>query len=224
MRILVVEDEKEISESLASRLKVNKYEVDVADDGEKGLFLVRTNDYSLMILDYNLPKRDGGQVCKIIRQEGIDLPIIMLTVESELENKVGMLDLGVDDYITKPFLFDELMARIRSLLRRPKRVEREIIIIGDLVINKSNFKVKRKNKEIYLTRKEFMLLVYLAKNKNCVISSEMILEHVWDMNVDLFSHTVKTHIMNLRRKIDDGFKTRLIHTAACRGYMVAVEK
>ena len=224
MRILVVEDEKEISESLARRLRVNKYEVDVAGDGEKGLFLARTNDYSLMILDYNLPKRDGGQICKIIRREKIDLPIIMLTVESELENKVDMLDLGVDDYVTKPFFLDELMARIRSLLRRPKRVEREIITVGDLIIDRSNFKVKRKNKEIYLTRKEFMLLAYLAKNKNCVISSEVILEHVWDMNVDLFSHTVKTHIMNLRRKIDDGFKTKLIHTAACRGYMVSVEK
>ncbi|MCK5320243.1 response regulator transcription factor [Candidatus Parcubacteria bacterium] len=224
MRILVVEDEKEISESLARRLRADKYEVDVALDGEKGLFLARTNDYILMILDYNLPKRDGRQICKIIRKEGIDLPIIMLTVESGLEDKVGMMDLGVDDYITKPFSFDELMARIRSLLRRPKHIEREIITVGDLIINKSIFKVKRKNKEISLTRKEFMLLVYLAKNKNCVISSEVILEHVWDMNVDLFSHTVKTHIMNLRRKIDGGFKTKLIHTVICRGYMVAAKK
>lgn len=224
MRILVVEDEKEISESLARRLRADKYEVDVALDGEKGLFLARTNDYVLMILDYNLPKRDGRQICKIIRQEGIDLPIIMLTVESGLEDKVGMMDLGVDDYITKPFFFDELMVRIRSLLRRPKHIEREIITVGDLIINKSNFKVKRKSEEIHLTRKEFMLLVYLAKNKNCVISSEVILEHVWDMNVDLFSHTVKTHIMNLRRKIDGGFNTKLIHTVVCRGYMVAVEK
>ena len=148
----------------------------------------------------------------------------MLTVESGLEDKVGMMDLGVDDYITKPFFFDELMVRIRSLLRRPKHIEREIITVGDLIINKSNFKVKRKSEEIHLTRKEFMLLVYLAKNKNCVISSEVILEHVWDMNVDLFSHTVKTHIMNLRRKVDGGFKTKLIHTVVCRGYMVAVEK
>ncbi len=224
MRILVVEDEKEISESLARRLRADKYEVDVALDGEKGLFLARTNDYILMILDYNLPKRDGRQICKIIRKEGIDLPIIMLTVESGLEDKVCMMDLGVDDYITKPFSFDELMARIRSLLRRPKHIEREIITVGDLIINKSIFKVKRKNKEISLTRKEFMLLVYLAKNKNCVISSEVILEHVWDMNVDLFSHTVKTHIMNLRRKIDGGFKTKLIHTVICRGYMVAAKK
>ena len=224
MRILIVEDEKEISELLARRLRANKYEVDVAEDGEKGLFLARTNDYSLIILDYNLPKRDGRQVCKIIRQEGVDLPIIMLTVKSELENKVDMLDLGVDDYVTKPFFLDELMSRIRALLRRPKHVEREIITVGDLVINKNNFKVKRKDKEIYLTRKEFMLLVYLVKNKNRVISSEAILEHVWDMNADSFSHTVKTHIMNLRRKIDSEFKAKLIHTVTSRGYMVSVEK
>lgn len=224
MRILIVEDEKDISEALAHRLRFNKFKVDIADNGEDGLFLARTNKYCLMILDYDLPKYNGYQICEAIRQEKINLPIIMLTIKSELENKIDMLDLGVDDYVIKPFFIEEFMARIRAVLRRPKIIEKEKIIIDDLMIDKSNFIVMRGKKKIYLTRKEFMLLLYLAKNKNCVISSDEILENVWDMNADLFTQTVKTHIMNIRRKIDNGFETKLIHTIPCRGYILGSKK
>jgi DNA-binding response OmpR family regulator len=220
MRILVIEDSKEISASLKMALEAECYVVDLADDGEKGSFLGRTNDYDVIILDYTLPKKDGLQVCKEIREDKKTVPIIMLSGRSEVETKAQLLNSGADDYITKPYFIEELFARIRALLRRPRVTVKEILTFGDLTLDSRRHLVKRANKEIILTKKEFMLLEYLMKHPREVLSRPMIMEHVWDMNADAFSNTLETHVLSLRKKLDIGFKTKLIHTVSGRGYKI----
>lgn len=220
MRILVIEDSKEISDSLKMALEAECYVVDLADDGEKGSFLGRTNDYDVIILDYTLPKKDGLQVCKEIREDKKTVPIIMLSGRSEVETKAQLLNSGADDYITKPYFIEELFARIRALLRRPRVTVKEILTFGDLTLDSRRHLVKRANKEIILTKKEFMLLEYLMKHPREVLSRPMIMEHVWDMNADAFSNTLETHVLSLRKKLDIGFKTKLIHTVSGRGYKI----
>ncbi len=224
MKILIIEDEKEIAEFLKKSLEAENYVVDVAYDGEKGSFLARTNDYDIILLDNIMPKKTGRQVCEEIRRDGKDVPILMISVKSEVTTKVDLLNAGADDYLTKPFSLDELLARIRALLRRPKKIETEILKIDDLVLDTSKHKVMRGDKEIYLTKKEFMLLKYLMKNVGIVLSRGMILEHVWDMSVDAFSNTIESHIRSLRRKIDLPGKKKLIHTIPGFGYKIDVKK
>ncbi|KPJ56434.1 transcriptional regulator [Parcubacteria bacterium DG_74_2] len=220
MRILLVEDNKEIIKFLKPCLEAENFVVDAAEDGAKGSFLARTNDYDLIILDYVLPKKDGACVCQEIRSRGKNMPIIMLSVKSEIEDKVKLLNIGADDYLTKPFSFEELLARIKALLRRPEKIENDILMVDDLVLDKNKQMVTRGKKEIYLTRKEFALLEYLMKNQGIVLSRGMIMEHVWDMNIDPFSNTVETHILNLRRKIEPKNASQLIHTISGRGYRI----
>jgi len=224
MRILIIEDEKEIAEFLKKSLEAENYVVDIAYDGEKGSFLARTNDYDIILLDNIMPKKTGKQVCEEIRRDGKNVPILMISVKSEVTTKVDLLNAGADDYLTKPFSLDELLARIRALLRRPKKIETEILKIDDLVLDTSKHKVMRGDKEIYLTKKEFMLLKYLMKNVGIVLSRGMILEHVWDMSVDAFSNTIESHIRSLRRKIDLPGKKKLIHTIPGFGYKIDVKK
>ena len=224
MRILVIEDEKSISEILKENLQKENYVVDIAEEGKNGLFLACSNNYKLILLDYNLPGLSGKQICQEIRKQKINTPILMLTVRSQFDDKIEMLNFGVDDYLTKPFLFAELLVRVRALLRRPKEIESEIIKISDLIIETSNFKVKRHGKEINLTSKEFLILIYLARNTDKIISPETLMENVWDMNANLFSKTVKTHIMNLRIKIDKNQKNKLIHTVKGEGYMLGLKR
>lgn len=224
MRILLIEDNKEIINFLQKSLKAECYIVDVAEDGEKGSFLARTNEYDLVILDYILPQKDGLAVCKEIRKDGKTVPIIILTVKSEVEDKITLLNSGADDYLTKPFSFAELLARIKALLRRPKKVEKEVLKIDDLVVNTNGHTTKRGAKEIYLTRKEFTLLEYLIRNQGKVLSRGMLMEHVWDMEADPFSNTIESHILNLRRKIDFNGKKKLIHTVPGRGYKLDIRK
>jgi len=221
MRILVVDDEKKILNFLKLSLEAEYFIVDTAEDGEKGSYLARTNDYDLIILDNILPQKTGLQVCNDIRTKGKSTPILMLSIKSEVLSKVELLDAGADDYLTKPFSLEELLARIRALLRRPKQIEGEILRIDDLRLDTKSYTVKRGKKEVYLTRKEFALLEYLMKHQDIVLSRGMILEHVWDMNADPFSNTIESHILSLRRKIEFNSKRKLIHTVSGRGYKIS---
>ncbi|MBD3311770.1 MAG: response regulator [Candidatus Magasanikbacteria bacterium] len=220
MKILVVEDEPGLQRVLRNTLKSECYAVDVAKNGEQGAFLGTTGDYDLIILDNMLPKLSGVEVCKTIRKSGKKNPILILSAISEIEKKVEMLEAGADDYMSKPFSVDELLARIKALLRRPKSLSKEKIKIGNLSIDLADYTVKLNNKAIELTRKEFMLLVYLAKNKGNVMSRGKIMEHVWDINADPFSNTIESHILSLRKKIGDKGKNNIIKTVPGRGYKI----
>ena len=220
MRILVVEDEKEINSFIKQSLEAECFVVDSAVDGEQGFYLARTNNYDMILLDNMLPKKTGLEICNDIRAEGNNVPILILSVKSETTTKVDLLNAGADDYLTKPFSLDELLARIRALLRRPIQIKKEILEIDDLVVDTNKFKVKRGDKEVYLTRKEFSLLQYLMQNQGIVLSRSMILEHVWDMNVDPFSNTIESHILSLRRKVDFNGEKKLIQTISGRGYKI----
>ncbi|MEI7620444.1 MAG: response regulator transcription factor [Candidatus Falkowbacteria bacterium] len=224
MRILLIEDEKDIAEFIKMNLVTEFYTVDIALDGERGSFLARTNDYDLIICDYILPKQNGPEVVKEIRQENKDVPIIILSVKSEINSKVGLFNLGVDDYLTKPFLFEELLAHIKAILRRPAKRENPILKIDDLVLDTDKHLVKRGRQAITLTKKELSLLEYLLKNRGRVMSRVMIMEHIWDANADPFSNTIESHITNLRRKINLPGKKELIHTVSGRGYKVDLRK
>ncbi len=222
MRILIIEDEKEIGDFLKRALQEEFFAVDTAEDGEEGSYMARTNDYDLIVMDNILPKKKGPEICRDIRAAGKTMPIIMLSVKSEASTKVDLLNAGADDYLTKPFSFEELLARIRALLRRPQRIEEEILRIDDLVLNAKEHIVKRAGKEIYLTRKEFALLEYMMKNNGVALSRGMIMEHVWDMNIDPFSNTIESHIASLRKKIDTKGKVKLIQTISGRGYKIGL--
>jgi DNA-binding response OmpR family regulator len=219
MRILVIEDDPHIKDILVTNLKASCFAVDATDDGEHGSYLARTNDYDLIILDYMLPKKDGRIICQEIREHGKTVPIIMLSVKSSTEDKVDLLTLGVDDYMSKPFSFEELHARIKALLRRPHETVEPTIKIGAITIDSNRQVVLCKKEEIYLTRKEFALLEYLARHREHVVSRGMIMEHVWDLESDLFSNTIEAHILNIRKKL--GLKKhQLIQTVPGRGYKI----
>lgn len=221
MRVLVVEDEEGIARFLKAGLESEYFAVDVAEDGERGSYLARTNDYDIIILDNMLPGKNGAEVCDDIRKSGRNTPIIMLSARAEMSIKVELLNKGADDYLTKPFSLEELLARIRALLRRPAHVAPDLLEIEDLVLDTKKHLVTRKGKEIYLTRKEFMLLEYLLRNKGTAVSRGMILEHVWDINVDPFSNTVESHILNIRKKVNDKGRKNLIHTLPGIGYKIS---
>jgi len=220
MRILVVEDEQRISRFLKDSLEAEYFAVDVAEDGERGSYFARTNDYDLVVLDNMLPKKDGLQVCREIRAAGKTMPILVVSVKTGTEDKVDLLNAGADDYLAKPFVLEELLARIRALLRRPASLESDELVAEDLTLDVKTGTVRRADKEIYLTRKEFMLLQYLMRNQGLVVSRGMILEHVWDMSVDIFSNTIESHILSLRKKIGDMGRERLIQTVPGRGYRI----
>lgn len=218
MRILVVEDEQKIANFLKEALMAEYFAVDVAEDGEQGSYYARVNDYDLVILDNLLPKKEGAQVCRDIRAAGKTIPILIVSVRTGTSDKVDLLDAGADDYLTKPFALEELMARVRALLRRPTELEGDILQIEDIVLDSKAGTVHKGAKELKFTRKEFMLLQYLMRNPGIVLSRGMILEHVWDMNVDIFSNTIESHIMSIRKKIGDHRRNKLIQTVSGRGY------
>lgn len=221
MRILIVEDDKNIANLLKTNIRAECFTVDVAHDGEKGEFMALTNEYDLVLLDNMLPKKNGMEICQGIRKKK-NTPIIILSVQSEVFDKVELLNAGADDYIAKPFSFDELMARIKAVLRRPSKIEKEILKIGDIQIDLKNQTAERNKKEIYLTRKEFMLLALLAKNKGTIVSRGMIMEHVWNIDADPFSNTIETHIGTLRKKLrpNQRSKKQFIVTVPGRGYKI----
>lgn len=224
MKILIIEDEKEIAEFIKKGLENERYLVEVANDGERGSFMARTSIYDLIILDYLLPKCNGDEVLKEIRDDGRKLPVIMLSVKAEIENKKKLFSLGADDYLSKPFLLEELIMRVKALVRRPALSYREKIVISDLVLDQEEKTVKRANKEIYLTKKEYGLLEYFMNNQGKIISRSELLENVWDYNADPFSNSVETHVASLRKKLNRNKNHDLLHTFCGRGYKLSLNK
>lgn len=223
MRILVVEDEVKIAHAVKRALQLQKYAVDVAYDGEEGLTLASVNKYDLMILDQMLPKKDGIEVCTQLRQRKIFTPILMLTAKGQISDKTAGLDAGADDYMVKPFSFEELFARIRALVRRANHNLDSILRIEDLELDSTNFKVTRASQPITLSAKEFAILEYLMRNKNKVLSKEQIVNQVWNYDADILPSTVEVHIKNLRDKIEKPFAGQLIATVRGFGYEMREE-
>lgn len=217
MKLLIVEDNKQFAATLKSKLK-KLYEVDVAHTGDKGEYLAFANEYDAILLDLNLPDMDGREVCKKIRDGGNNVPILALTARTEIEDKVQTLDMGADDYLTKPFQFAELLARIRSLLRRGENLNANgtKLKIGELTLDISSQEVSLKGKLILLCKKELQLLEYLMRNQGRVVTRNQILEHVWDSSVDPVTNTVDVHINSLRKKI----KGNHIKTVYGTGYVL----
>ncbi len=218
MRILVIEDDPDIRDSLVKNLSGQGFIVDSAGNGESGSYIARTNKYDLLIIDHLLPSKNGEQVCAEIRAEKIHTPILFLTVEESTKNKVKILNLGADDYLTKPFSFSELLARIQALLRRPYTVSDSVYQIDDLTINTTTQEVLVSEERVYLTRKEYALLECMAKKPGKIISRGEILEDAWGYDVNPFSNTIEAHIRNLRKKIGDSPRKKYIHTVPGRGY------
>ena len=222
MRILIVEDEKKVADFIKRGLKEEGYSVDTAPDGEAGDEMVMANDYDLVILDIMLPKIDGLTLCRKIRSQQILIPVIMLTAKDSVRDKVTGLDAGADDYLTKPFAFAELLARIRALLRKHDASSATKLQAADLVLDLVTHKVNRAGREIELTNKEYTLLEYLMRNAGSIVTRTMIAEHVWDINFDTFTNVIDVYINYLRNKVDQGHKKKLIHTIRGRGYVLKV--
>ena|SRR5437588_11543213 len=221
MRVLLVEDDPRIARFVSQALREQAYAVDVTADGEDALYKAAINDYDAVILDVMIPGRDGFEVCRELRAEGLTVPIIMLTARDSVQDRITGLDTGADDYLTKPFEVAELLARLRALLRRGNAVRPATLTIADLVIDTRAHQVTRGNRKIELTAKEYALLEYLARERGRVLTRAEIAEHVWDENFDPLSNLIDVNINRLRRKIDDGFSTPLIHTRRGEGYMLA---
>ena len=220
MRILITEDEKDLAQALARGLRKQGYAADIAYDGEEALVLAEVNDYDLIILDLNLPKIDGVEVCRRIRASDSPTGILMLTARSSLDDRVNGLDQGADDYLVKPFHFPELLARVRAILRREGEPRHTILRSGDLVLDPNVQKAYFRREEIRLTTKEFAVLEYLMRNVGRIVSQEELLEHVWNEDANLFTQTVKVHIKNIRKKLSAAGAYDLITTVKGRGYML----
>jgi heavy metal response regulator len=218
MRILVVEDEKKVASFLKKGLEEEYYAVDCAYDGEEALFMVEANDYDLILLDIMLPKLNGLEVLKGVRQRGVTIPVLMLTAKDSVEDVVKGLDTGGDDYLTKPFAFAELLARVRALLRRKERGAAGELRVADLVLDPATHVVRRGGQEIDLTAKEYALLEYLMRHANRVVTRTMISEHVWDYHFDPMTNVIDVYVNHLRRKIDLDSSQQLIHTVRGVGY------
>lgn len=220
MRILVIEDEKKIASFIKRGLEEQHYIVDVANDGNEGLYKAEINPYDLIVLDIMLPGKDGIFICRKLRKGNINTPVLMLTARDELEDKITGLDSGADDYLTKPFAFAEFLARIRSLLRRNNDIKQTNLQVADLYLDQLTHKVIRAKKEISLTSTEYALLEYLMLNSNQIVTRTMISEHVWNENFDSFTNVINVYINYLRKKIDVGFDKSLIHSIRGTGYMI----
>lgn len=219
MKLLIIEDEIDFAKALARGLRKLGYAVDIVTDGEQGIDLAQVNDYDLIILDLNLPGLDGLEVCRQLRSCRPELLILMLTARSRLCDRVTGLDLGADDYLVKPFHFDELAARIRALFRRDMRAREPIIELADLKLDPSSCTVWKGNRRLEMNRKEYSILEYLMRHPGEVVSQEELLEHVWESSVNPFSNVVRVHVTLLRRKLgDDAGKPRYIETVVGRGY------
>ena len=220
MRILLVEDEKKVSDFIKKGLCEEGYAVDCAPDGKEGLFMAEEGEYDLIILDVLLPKFDGFQVCRRLREKDVSAPIIMLTAVDSTEDKVKGLDVGADDYLTKPFSFDELLARVRALLRRGKSGAAAKLEVADLVLDPATRRVTRAGCEIKLSNKEYAILEYFMRNPGRVLTRTLISEHVWDYEYDSYTNVVDVYVNYLRNKIDRDFPSKLIHTVRGVGYVM----
>jgi len=223
MHILIVEDEKKIAAFLRRGFTENGFVVDVAEDGEKGLEYALARKMDLIILDVALPERDGWSLIAELRKAEIHTPVLFLTARDSVPDRVKGFDLGADDYLIKPFHFSELLARVRSLLRRAPERKEEVITVGDLEIDPRRHKVTRAGTILNLTPKEFSLLLYLASSAGDIVSRTEIVEQVWDINFDTGTNVVDVMMRRLRAKVDDPFKTKMIHTIRGVGYVLRAE-
>jgi len=223
MRLLVIEDEKKVARFVKKGLEEEGYAVDLAFDGEEGLAMVLDQVHDLIILDIALPKIDGLQVLKKLRERTVRTPVLLLTVRATIEDKVLGLDSGADDYLTKPFVFQELLARIRALLRRKAEAGPPLLRVEDLALDPARHLVTRGGERIDLTSKEFALLEYLMRNAGRVLTRAMISEHVWNYDFDTETNIIDVYVNYLRRKIDSGREKRLIHTVRGSGYVLKSE-
>ena len=216
----MVEDDKKIANAVKKGLEQESYAVDVEYDGESGLGSAMVTDYDLIILDRMLPgATDGLDICKAIREEGKKTPVLILTAKDKIEDRVYGLNTGADDYLVKPFAFDELLARVRALLRRPQKIDGNVLEFEDLTLDTIQKKAERAGKEITLTVKEYSLLEYLLKNQGRILNKENIIEHVWDFDADVLPNTVEVYISYLRDKIEKPFEGRkIINTIRGYGY------
>jgi len=224
MRILVVEDEKKVASFIKKGLEEEHYAVDVAYDGETGLYMAEVNEYDLIVLDLMIPKIDGLEVLKRIRNNKNNVPILVLTAKDTVEDIVKGLDSGCDEYLTKPFNFMVFLARIRALLRREKIEKEPLLKIADLILSPVTHKVMRGGKEIELTSKEYALLEYFIRNSDRVLTRTMISEHVWDYHFDSMTNVIDVYVNYLRRKIDKDFEPKLIHTIRGVGYILSADR
>ena len=221
MRILVVDDEKKIALGIKKALESQKYAVDVCHDGIEALNMAEAIEYDLIILDRMLPGMDGVSIIKNLRSQNIYTPILLLTALGTVKDKTDGLDAGADDYLPKPFALDELLARVRAILRRPKVKAEITLTVGDLSLNLNTHLVKRSNKDIILTNKEFSLLEFLMRNKNQPISKEQIITHVWNWDSDILPNNIEVYISYLRDKVDKPFSKKLIKTVRGVGYKIS---
>lgn len=220
MRILVVEDEKKVGAFIKKGLEEDSYRVELAYDGDKGEELAVAQNFDLIILDILMPKKDGLTVLKDLRGKRISTPVLMITAKGSVDDKVRGLDSGADDYLVKPFAIAELLARVRSLLRRGPAEKSTSLIVGDLALDLVSHKARRGHKLIELTAKEYTLLEYFMRNANKVLSRTIISEHIWNYNFDTGTNIIDVYINHLRNKIDGGFDKKLIHTVRGVGYLM----
>jgi heavy metal response regulator len=222
MHILLVEDEKKVASFIQRGLEAEHYTVDVAHDGEIGLIRVFDGDYDLLILDVMLPKRDGLSVLHEVRRHKLNIPVLLLTARDTVADKVAGLDHGADDYLTKPFAFEELLARVRALLRRGAPMPAPVLTLADLRLDLVTRQVTRANKRIELTAKEFALLEFFLRHPGRVLSRTLIAQHVWGVDFDTFTNVIDVYVNYLRKKIDTDCEPKLLHTVRGAGYVLKV--
>jgi len=224
MRVLVIEDEKQLLKIIGERLKEEGYITDLVRDGKEGLHFAESLDYDCIILDIMLPTIDGFSVLRKLRARKINTPILILTAKDTIEDKVSGLNLGADDYITKPFSFAELIARVQAMLRRNSGKEETVLFIDDLTLDLIKREVSRGNHLIDLTSKEFAILEYFLLNKGKVLTKSQIANHIWNYEFEHKSNIVEVYIRYLRKKLEDNFKNKLIHTVSGTGYVIKVKE
>ncbi len=224
MKILVVEDERKIADSIKKGLEQERWSVDVAGDGQVGYDMGVSEEYDVIIMDRMLPILEGVEVIRMLRQKNITIPVLVLTAKGELGDKIEGFGGGADDYLVKPFAFEELVARVKALARRPKKTNSDILVCNTLTIDTKVFEVTREGNEIDLTGKEYAVLVYLMENKDHVVTKEQIIRAVWDFDSNVLPNTVEAYIKNIREKIDEDYSPKLIHTVRGFGYKVTDKK
>ncbi|MBO5560097.1 MAG: response regulator transcription factor [Firmicutes bacterium] len=223
MRILIVEDEPNLNNVIAKRLKKEGYSVDSAFDGETALEYINTVEYNAIVMDLMIPHKNGLEVIREMRTNGNKTPVLVLTARDSINDRVAGLDAGADDYLVKPFAFDEFLARVRALFRRNTGFTSNVLTAGDLEVDLNRHIVTRAGKQIQLSTKEFTVLEYLMRNKNVVLSRDQIEQNAWDLSFDGGSNIVDVYIRYLRKKIDSGFEKKLIHTVYGAGYILKEE-
>lgn len=224
MRILIAEDEKSLNRIIAKQLKASGYSVDCAFNGEEAYDMISVTDYDAAVFDVMMPKIDGFSLLRKIRNEGNNLPVLFLTARDSIEDRVEGLDIGADDYLVKPFAFEELLARIRVIIRKNSVLKSNVIAVADLVVDIASKRVTRNGNDISLSAKEYELLQYLAVNKGIVLNREKIEDHIWNYDYEGGTNVVDVYIRYLRKKIDEGYDCRLIHTVRGMGYVLREEK